>query len=158
MKLKEFTKEYGDYEVDAEILMNILYKPSPKSVQDLEKGDSYYIITQSGAIIEYNWLNSKADRNFRNNGNCFLTKEAAKHKLERDKIEAELLELGGRRNFKLYGPNHILMYSHVANVITSVNQTQIDMGGIYFDTQEECVNARWTIGHKRLEKYWFNID
>lgn len=158
MKLKEFTKEYGDYEVDAEILMNILYKPSPKSVQDLEKGDSYYIITQLGAIIEYNWHNSDADHKFRNNGNCFLTKEAAEHKLERNKIEAELLELGGRRNFKPYGPNHILMYSHVANVVTSVKHTQIDMGGIYFDTQEECINAIRTIGHKRLEKYWFHTN
>lgn len=158
MKLKEFTKEYGDYEVDAEILMNILYKPSPKSVQDLEKGASYYIITQSGAIIEYIWLNSDADRKFRNSGNCFLTKKAAKHKLERNKIEAELLELGGRRNFKLYEPNHILIYSHVAKMVTCVNQRQTDTGGIYFDTQEECINARETIGHKRLEKYWFNID
>ena len=158
IKIKDIAEKYAEYEIDEDKLKELLIKPKQKTIWELEVGDTYNCIGSEGNIISSMWVNDVYDKNRRAAGNCFLTKEAAEHKLERDKIEAELLELGGRKNFKLYEPNHILIYNHVANVVTSVNQTQIDMGGIYFDTQEECVNARWAIGHKRLEKYWFNID
>lgn len=158
IKIKDIAEKYAEYEIDAETLKELLIKPKQKTIWELEVGDVYSYIDSDGTIVPSVWKNDIYDKNRRAAGNCFLTKEDAEHKSERNKIETELLELGGRRNFKLYEPNHILIYNHVANVITSVNQTQIDMGGIYFDTQEECVNARWTIGHKRLEKYWFNID
>ena len=158
IKLKEVVEKYQDYGVDEEKLIEILIKPTPKNVWELDFGDVYYLVSTNDGILKNYWNNVDLELSRRENGNVFLTEEEAQFEIERRKIEAILLKYG-RRNFKYRNDDYIIVYSpetngvriHIHNII----QCQ---GAIYFDTEELCEKAIGEVGEENIKKYVFGVS
>lgn len=153
--------------IDEEVFINEfeynLYpcKKPPKTVWDLQRGDKYYVIDDSGLYGNVTFDDDTDDSNYRKIGNCFLTKEDAEYEIERRKIETEMLRLGGRRNFKFNGKNYSIYYSDGINV-NGINvefyHSTMHQGSIYFDSKEQLNEVVKTIGLERIKKYIFGVE
>lgn len=128
----------------------------PKTVWDLKKDDTYYLIDIDGEVMNATWNNINIDNDFRKIGNIFLTKEEAEFEVERRKIETEMLRLGGRRNFNFDGDNYGIYYCDGINVVYYCNIMY--QGLIYFDTVKEAHDAIKEIGKNRIIKYVFGVE
>lgn len=151
MKLKDLNEKYGEYEVK-ESFMDLLIKPEPKTVWDLEEGDKCYHVYEDGYIALKTWHGNIYEYNIRNLGNVFLTEEDAEFELERRMIYNELLRAGGRIMFKNGGENYSMF--RYCNAIVVTNWNYNSYGLIYFDTEEQAEEAIKIIGEDRLKKYW----
>ena len=169
MKLKDLAEKYGEQEVlcwaeradESLEWVNIkLGKPNPKTVWDLGKGDSHVIVDECGKIREYgDWLNCLAEKNIRDIGNVFLTREEAEKDTERRKVETLLLKHGGRRWFKNHKPNWFIALEYeVEDNPRTYNATSIPkQGAIYFDTEEQAQKAVKEIGADRIKEALFEV-
>lgn len=164
MKLKEIAEKYAEYEIDESKLIELLTPPTPKSVWKLKDGYVYYGIDYAyDEIFSMRYGdNTEFDTNVRNNGNMFLTKEEAEFELERIKVEAELLKLGGTRNMMSggrYEDKHYFYYDYeYGNIHLSFNKYTCRTGTIHFPTKEACKKAIETIGEERIKKYLFYVE
>lgn len=132
-----------------------LYQEPPKTVWDLKEGDTYYVISGYGEVLETTWKYN-IDSNSRKIGNAFLTKEEAEFEVERRKVETEMIRLGGRRKFKFDGDNYGIYYCDGINVVYYCNI--VYQGLIYFDTTKDAHDAIEKIGEDRLKKYIFGVE
>lgn len=132
------------------------YVEKPKSVWDLKEGDTYYVIDYDVMNVRsVMFLDDTDDINYRELGNCFLTKEEAENELERRKVETEMLRLGGRRTFKKGENNWFIYYNDGLNV-TVLNESA--QGAIYFDLENEAYNAIKIIGESRIKRYLLGVN
>ena len=158
IKLNEIQAKYGEYLVDEDKLKELLVKPKPKTVRDLEKGDTYYFIETNGGVYSCRWLADVNDLCRREFGNVFLTEEEAEFELERRKCEAIMLKYG-RRTFKPRDINYIIQFDNDDKQVFvdfwRLNQFQ---GSICFDTEELAQKAIDEIGEERLKKYVFRVE
>lgn len=158
IKLNEIQAKYGEYLVDEDKLKELLVKPKPKTVWDLEKGDTYYFIETNGGVYSCCWLADVNDLCRIEFGNVFLTKEEAKFELERRKCEAIMLKYG-RRTFKYGKHNYFIVIFDKRMIIESAfNLLIYYQGTIYFDTEELTQKAIDEIGEERLKKYIFRVE
>ena len=158
IKLNEIQAKYGEYLVDEDKLKELLVKPEPKTVWDLEIGETYYFITASCGVYSCRWVADEQDLRRRERGNVFLTKEEAEFELERRKCEAIMLKYG-RRTFKYGKRNHfIVIFDERMIIESSFNLQIIYQGTIYFDTEELAQKAIDEIGEERLKKYVFRVE
>lgn len=137
------------------------YQEPPKTIWDLKKDDTYYLIDIDGEVLNATWNNTYLDEGFRKIGNVFLTKEEAFADLERRKIETEMLRLGGRRNFKFNEKNYSIYYSdgiNVKGINVEFYLSAMHQGSIYFDSKEQLNEAVKTIGLDRIKKYIFGVE
>ena len=158
IKLNEIQAKYGEYLVDEDKLKELLVKPKPKTVWDLEYGDKYYCLDNAGNINYITWHEDAYNLFQREIGNAFLTYDEAKFELERRKCEAIMLKYG-RRTFKPRDTNYIIRFDN------DDKQTFVDFwrlnqfqGVIYFDTEELTQKAIDEIGEERLKKYVFRVE
>lgn len=139
-----------------------LYQEPPKTVWDLKEGDTYYVIDYDVMNVRsVMFLDDTDDINYRELGNCFLTKEEAEFEVERRKIETEMLRLGGRRVFKKGENNYYIVCDFDSNYDIWVFNNKSDgfgIGTIYFDSAKEGSNAIDSIGEDRLKKYIFGVE
>ena len=158
IKLNEIQAKYGEYLVDEDKLKELLVKPEPKTVWDLEIGETYYFINPNGGIYSCRWVADEQDLSRRERGNVFLTKEEAEFELERRKCEAIMLKYG-RRTFKPRDNNYIIRFDN-DDKQTSVDFWRLNQfqGVIYFDTEELAQKAIDEIGEERLKKYVFRVE
>lgn len=145
----------GDNEEMIESMLRPCQEP-PKTVWELQNGDTYYVISGYGEVLETTWKYN-IDSNSRKIGNAFLTKEEAEFEVERRKVETEMLRLGGRRKFKFNGDNYGIYFCEGASNVVLCHCT-LYQGLIYFDSIEATDNAIKTIGEDRLRKYIFGVD
>lgn len=148
--------EQDDYldEIHEDLLEPYIEKP--KSIWGLQNGDTYYAINYSEMTVHsIEFCNDEYDLNNRELRNCFLTKDEALAELERVKIEAEMLTLGGRRKFDGNHDNYVIYYCDGISV--SFSCCTMYQGLIYFDTRHEAENAIKKIGEYRIEKYIFGV-
>lgn len=163
IKLKDTVEKYGEYEIDEKKLENILVKPKPKTIWDLEKGDIYYFINDRGTITYTTWSNDSVDILRRNIGNIFLTSKEAEFEAERRKVEAEMLKLGGTRDMTALGGPSVkkcsMYYDQCGYGIIYIYSfyTTNHQGNIFFRTEEDCLSAIQQIGEDRIKKYIFNV-
>lgn len=150
--------ECGDYldEISEDLLESYIEKPN--SIWELQNGDTYYAIDYSEMTVHsIEFCNDEYDLNNRELRNCFLTKEEAEFALERIKIEAEMLTLGGRRKFKNNRDNCGIY--HIDDSIYAKSYRYVIIQGlIYFDSIKEAEDAIKTIGEDRLKKYIFGVE
>lgn len=133
------------------------YIEKPKTVLDLQNGDTYYAIDYGNMnVFSLVFYNDEYDLNCMALGNCFLTKEEAESELERVKIEAEMIQLGGRRKFKHNGDNYGIDYCEGLGI--TLYHYKFLQGLIYFDTLKETEDAIKTIGEDRIKKYLFGVE
>ena len=158
IKLNEIQAKYGECLVDEDKLKELLVKPKPKTVWDLEKEDIYYFINPNGGIYSCRWVADEQDLSRREIGNVFLTKEEVEFELERRKCEAIMLKYG-RRTFKPRDINYIIQFDNDDKQVFvdfwRLNQFQ---GSICFDTEELAQKAIDEIGEERLKKYIFRVE
>lgn len=158
IKLNEIQAKYGEYLVDEKKLKELLVKPKPKTVWDLEYGDKYYCLDNAGNINYITWHEDAYNLFQRENGNAFLTYDETKFELERKKCEAIMLKYG-RRTFKYNQNNYLIRFNNNDEKVEvgfwSVYQFQ---GSIYFDTKELAQKAIEEIGKERLKKYIFRVE
>lgn len=128
-----------------------------KSIWDLKTKDEeeYYRLYHNGAIILCAF-SSSIDRLFRYLGNAFLTKEEAEFELERRKIEAIMRKYS--RPFKYEERNYYIEYQYDRDVLVIGVYHYINMGSLYFESEEIAQKAIEEIGEDRLRKYWFRVE
>lgn len=150
----------GEKRIKAESFLEP-YIEKPKTIWDLKKDDTYYLIDIDGEVMNATWNNMYIDNDFRKIGNIFLTKEEAEFEVERRKIETEMLRLGGRRTFKKGENNYcIVCYfdSHYDIWIYNNKSNDFGIGTIYFGSDNEAYNAIDSIGKDRIKKYIFGVE
>lgn len=133
------------------------YQEKPKAVWDLKEGDEFYYIAFDGDILSGKWVDAIE---YRESGNVFLTLQEAESELERRKIEAEMLRLGGRRNFKKGESNWYIRYNFYTDSV-DVDYNMYDSYGrgiIYFDSEEKAKEIIKTISEDKIRKYIFGAD
>lgn len=134
------------------------YVEKPKSVWDLKEGDYCAIANINGEASEIHWDESAIEKDWRDFGNCFLTKEEAEFEVERRKIETEMLRLGGRRKFNRGKDNYFIMYTRIEGLDYVNYHSMHEQGVIYFDSELDAINAVKTIGKDRIKKYIFGVE
>lgn len=158
IKLNEIQAKYGEYLVDEKKLKELLVKPKPKTVWDLENGDIYYFIATNGGVYSCCWLADENDLCRIEFGNAFLTYDEAKFELERRKCEAIMLKYG-RRTFKYEDENYFIRFDHTNKRVWIENWSIYQFqGSIYFDTEDLAQKAIDEIGEERLKKYVFRVE
>lgn len=158
IKLKEIKDKYGDYLVDEDKLKEILVKPEPKTIWDLENGDIYYSVNSTGSINSYEWRNDQIDREIRKHGHMYLTEEEAKFEAERQECETIMLKYG-RRTFKHQEPNWFLYFSCIVNQVYLECNFDVSYPGlIYFDSEELAKKAVESLTEYRLKKYILGVE
>ena len=137
-----------------------LYIEKPKTVWDLQNGDTYYVVDYNDMnAFKIVFYNDEIDLNHRYLGNCFLTKEEAESELERVKIEAEMVRLGGRRKFELGKANWYLEYRPMSGGIEAMWTTyEMIQGTIYYGSEEKAKKVVEIIGKDRIKKYIFGVE
>lgn len=150
--------EHDDY-LD-EIHEDLLEPYVEKNVWDLQNGDTYYVVDYDDMnALKIVFYNDGIDLNQRKLGNCFLTKEEAENEVELRKIEADMLRLGGRRNFKKGEDNYVIYYAYDDDGLNIVSyKFHFYQGEIYFDSYKKADDAIKTIGEDRLRKYVFGVE
>lgn len=158
IKLNEIQAKYGEYLVDEDKLKELLVKPKPKTVWDLENGDRYLFLNSIGEICCDIWVGSPVDLARRECCNAFLTEEEIQFEIECKKCEAVMLKYG-RRTFK-YGKHNyfIVIFDKRMIIESSFNLHIYYQGTIYFDTEELTQKAIDEIGEERLKKYIFRVE
>lgn len=129
----------------------------PKSIWDLKKEDSeqYYVLRTTGDInIDY--FSSRLDEYIREAGNVFLTREDAEFEQERRKIETIMKKYS--RPFKHNGRNYYIEYHHDDKVLNIGVYHYINVGILYFESEEIAWETIDEIGEDRLLKYWFGVE
>ena len=149
--------EHDDYldEIHEDLLEP--YTEKHKTVWDLKEGDTCYAInTFNGKIYKDNFCdNGYYLGKKRELGDLFLTKEEAEIEVERRKIEAEMIRLGGRRKFNRGKDNYFIMYTRIEGLDYVNYQSMHEQGVIYFDSELDAINAVKTIGKDKIKKYIF---
>lgn len=156
MKLKELVEKYGEYTVPQE-LIDKLEPPQLKSVWELEKGNTYYLIIEDGTVMQTKYT-GLSQLNHIVMGDAFLTREEAEKNIERRQVETLLLRYGGRRWFKKDVWNYYLSFNNDLEIL-SVACTQVDyrQGAIYFDSEKRAKEVMNTIGSERIKKALFEV-
>ena len=131
----------------------------PKSVWDLTEEDMYYCI-HNGYISQY-LFDSDTDKDIRDLGNAFLTREEAELEVERRKCEAILLKYGTRDMMSLANyltDKFYIIYNNYDNLIEiESKQFTHTQGTIYFKSKELARKAIDEVTEERLKKYVFNV-
>lgn len=160
VKIKDIAEKYAEYEINEDKLKELLIKPKPKTIWDLECGDIYYFITSAAEIEKTTWEDYEVGKEKRNIGNCFLTREDAEFELERRKVETELLKYGGTRNAASLGADTYkwgVVYYH-SNLDVYYDEEMYAGCCIYFKSEEDAWRAIDEIGEDRIKKYLFYVD
>ena len=131
----------------------------PKSVWELTEEDMYYCI-HNGDISQY-LFDSDTDKDIRDLGNAFLTREEAELEVERRKCEAILLKYGTRDMMSLANyltDKFYIIYNNYDNLIEiESKQFTHTQGTIYFKSKELARKAIDEVTEERLKKYVFNV-
>lgn len=138
-----------------------LYQEPSKTVWELQDGDECYFINVNGSVLPGPWDGNPLQIGSREIGNVFLTKDEAGTEVERRKIEAEMLRLGGRRKFKFNGNNFSIYYSdglNVKGINVEFYHSTMHQGSIYFDSKEQLNEVVKTIGLEKIKKYIFVVE
>lgn len=143
-------------EIKELITKKIEAEQKPKSIWDLKKedGEDYYRLYSDGDIEQVVFY-TDYDKQARDIGNAFLTKEEAEFEKERRKIEVIMRKYS--RPFKSGEFNYMVKYDTENNMVfTSVARFH-DLGVPVFASSEVAQKAIYEIGEDRLKKYWFGV-
>ena len=160
MKLNELMEKYGEYEVK-EGFMDLLEKPKPKSVWDLEEGDTYYYIDVYGDISDGRIGNDSSEDEIFAIGNVFLTEEYAEFARERLKVIAELKKYAKEFSDEEWSNDfyvkHYIAYEYSRKEIVFLSTVTTSRGNIYFCEKEKAKEAVDAVGEERIKKYYFGV-
>ena len=159
MKLSEYIEKYGDCEVTDEIDKCIV--KVPKTVYDLDYGDSYFFLTALGTIMTGIWHNDDSDHDRLRFGNVFLTEEDAKFASERLKVITELKkyakEFSDEEWLNQSIVKHYIIFDYEDHVINIGYVCFTKVSDIYFESEEKAQEAIKWVGEDRVKKYYLGV-
>lgn len=134
----------------------------PKTIWGLKKedGERYYYITLYGGVCD-GIFNTGYDEDAEGKGNAFLTREEAEFELERRTIEAIMRKYS--RPFKNCNPvdpddaNYCIEHNINNNALKIGSYRSVNLGVLYFESEEIAWKVINEIGEDRLKKYWFGV-
>lgn len=161
MKLDELIEKYGDYEVK-EGFMDLLEKPKPKTVWDLEEGDTYYYIDVYGDISDGRVGNDCYEDEIFAIGNVFLTEEDAEFAVERLKVIAELKkyakEFGNEDWIGCNVKKYYFYYNSLDNKLEISFNYKTSYGNqLLFESPKKAQEAIAAVGEDSIKKYYFGV-
>lgn len=160
MKLKELVEQYADYEVK-EGFMDLLEKPKPKSVWDLEEGDTYYYIDVYGDISDGRIGNDSSEDEIFAIGNVFLTEEDAEFEVERLKVITELKKYAKEFSDEEWKNRDMMKYVFYRrfqdNRVYIACTYLVHYPCLYFESMEKAKQAFNAVGEERIKKYYFGV-
>lgn len=127
-----------------------------KSIWDLKKedGEDYYRLYSDGDIERVVFYNDY-DKQARDIGNAFLTREEAEFELKRREIEAIIRRYS--RPFKIGVYNHVIKYNQSTDTVFASADWSTNTGTVYFESEEIAKKVINMLGKSRLKKYWFGV-
>lgn len=159
MKLSEYIKKYGDCEVTGEIDKCIV--KMPKTVYDLNYGDSYLFLTALGTIMTGIWHNDGIDFNRQRIGNMFLTEEDAEFAIERLKVIAELKkyakEFSDEEWMNKDLPKYHIGLEYICRNLSCYRTLRCRGFDLYFESKEKAREAIEAVGEDRVKKYYLGV-
>lgn len=134
----------------------------PKTIWDFNTNDrdSYYYIDEAG-YLRPDWFDEGYFEIRRDLGNAFLTEEEAEFELERRTIEAIMRKYS--RPFKNCNPvdpddaNYCIEHNINNNALKIGSYRSVNLGVLYFESEEIAWKVINEIGEDRLKKYWFGV-
>lgn len=137
-----------------------IYEGKTTQIWKPRRDETYYSIDKCGSILGTNNVEFDMDKKTIKFGNCFKTREKAKHMVEKIKIINKLREL----STAVFGNNiEDLKYSisydiDTKNVTASMNRfSKLLPFEVYFKSATDCQKAIDIIGVDNLKKYYFDI-
>lgn len=137
-----------------------VWKPKEKEL--------YFYYDSEGLIYESVYSGGSIDKNRLDLGNCFRTREQAKHMVEKLKVINELKNFAAENNEKEIDwkndnqEKHIITYAvnyEYKNIIFSYSSIAKYLPfNIYFTSKEITQKAIETIGEDRIKKYYFDVE
>lgn len=127
-----------------------------KSIWDLKKedGEDYYRLYSDGDIERVVFY-TDYDKQARDIGNAFLTREEAEFELKRREIEAIIRRYS--RPFKIGVYNHVIKYNQSTDTVFASADWSTNTGTVYFESEEIAKKVINMLGKSRLKKYWFGV-
>ncbi len=127
-----------------------------KSIWDLKKedGEDYYRLYSDGDIERVVFY-TDYDKQARDIGNAFLTREEAEFELKRREIEAIMRRYS--RPFKIGVYNHVIKYNQSTDTVFASADWSTNTGTVYFESEEIAKKVINMLGKSRLKKYWFGV-
>ena len=160
MKLNELMEKYGDYEVK-DGFMELLEKPKPKSVYDLNYEDTYYFIHDYRNLSESVWRNDVVDMCRLSIGNVFLTREDAEFEVERLKVIAELKKYAKEFSDDEWSNSDMekcVIYRSIQdNRVYILKTYTVQYPCLLFENKEKAEEAIKAVGEERIKKYYFGV-
>ena len=136
-----------------------IYEGKPTQVWKPQMDETYYSIDKCGSILGTNNVGVDMDKKTIKFGNCFKTREKAKHMVEKIKIINQLQELSNIKFSENKG-KYFIYYNFRENRVlcTETNYVKIIPFEVCFKTREDCQKAIETIGEDNLKKYYFDVE
>ena len=131
-----------------------------------KKGDTYYYIGNVGSIFNYDYREDISDEAHLNIGNCFKTKEDAKHMVEKFKVIRELQKFANENNeekidWKNFNQCKYKIFYDAEDGDLYVDysiQCESEPFNIYFTSFKIAKRAIEAVGEDRIKKYYFNVE
>lgn len=157
MNLQEWIEENKNKEVVFEDGKLAIKDPETNGRWKPEGANHYFTVLGTGEVNENVWsFNIHNDSHRFAMGNVFKTEEEARNMIERLKIRAEMLDLGGREEFRANQKNFYISGDIQADTIFATNSGgKPYLNAIYFDTRDEAKKAINAVGVRRLKKMLF---
>lgn len=152
-RIEEFKKELDE---EVKQMIKEANQGQVKSIWDLKKedGEDYYRLYSDGDIERVVFYNDY-DKQARDIGNAFLTREEAEFELKRREIEAIIRRYS--RPFKIGVYNHVIKYNQSTDTVFASADWSTNTGTVYFESEEIAKKVINMLGKSRLKKYWFGV-
>lgn len=160
MLLKELKEKYGDYEVK-DGFMNFLERPKPQTIWEIKNGDEYYFLNNNGGIYTYKWDNGFVDRNRRNKGIIFLSREEAEFENRRREVYTQVKRFAYEFSNEEWKDKHIYKYYPYFDcgegVIRKYHDVFVRRNSLYFKSCENIQKAIEAVGEEDFIKYYMGV-
>lgn len=157
MNLQDWIEKNKHKEIKFEDGKIVLVETEDKGRWRPNKDEICYYATSNGELSYKVWDECDPDsEGMFEIGNVFQTEEEAEKAIERLAVRAELLDLGGREEFRANQKNFYISGDIQADTIYATNSGgKPYLNAIYFDTRDEAKKAISLVGVHRLKKMLF---
>lgn len=157
MKIEELLYKYKDCDINETKFIELLDLKQKSSNWKPKIYEKFYFISGSDGEV-YQAKREMIDFYGEKTGNFFKTREEAERIKECLKIRTEMLELGGRTEFRPNESNWVISYAVGTSYklyIYPLFSQRFNPFEVYFDSKEKTKKIVEEIGEERLLKYWF---
>lgn len=144
--------DYND-EYEIEKLLNPPHEP--KTVWELEKGDTYWLVGHNGKAYWQVYKNSEIDLETRSQGNAFLTKEEAEFEAKRREVVAKVRKYA--RPFKPNCKNWYPYWDCNDYLISHCFDNAFKSARDYFESAKQIDRAIAEVGEDDFKKYYLGV-